>query len=47
LLAVHLLEADAPDSVLAWEIGGFELAVGDPVPYIRLPDRLPESSETK
>jgi hypothetical protein len=43
LLAVHLLEADAPDGVVAWGIAGFEPSSGETLPYFRLPSGLPRA----
>jgi hypothetical protein len=41
VLAVHLLEPKAPDSVISWRIAGFEPEIGTPLPYFRLPEETP------
>ena len=47
LLAVHLLEPEAPDGIVAWGIAGVEPKLGRPLPYFRLPSALPGGSSRR
>jgi len=42
ILAIHLLEPEAPDSVVAWGLAGLEPSPGEALPYFRVARALPK-----